>query len=61
MPMEMSEFARCVNELSSADTNVKRLATQRLYVLITGVAAIDEATAATAVKAMGAAIDAALP
>lgn len=60
MAMEMSEFARCVEELASADTDVKRLATQRLYVLMTGVAAPDEATAAAAVKAQGAAIDAAL-
>ena len=61
MAMEMSEFARCVNELSSADANVKRLATQRLYVLMTGVAAVDEATASAAVEAMGVAIAAALP
>lgn len=61
MAMEMCEFARCVEELSSGDAAVKRLATQRLYVLMTGIAAPDEATASAAVKAVGAAIDAALP
>jgi len=61
MAMDAAEFSRLVNvDLVSVDTNVKRLATQRLYVLMTGAAAADEATAAAAVKALGAAIDAAL-
>jgi len=61
MAMDGAEFSRLVNvELVSVNADVKRLATQRLYVLMTGEAAPDEATAAVAVKAMGAAIDAAL-
>lgn len=61
MPMEMFEFSRCVLELSSTDAHIRRLATQRLYVLMTGEPAVDESTASAAVKALGAAIDAALP
>lgn len=61
MAAEGAEFSRLVDyELVSLDANVKRLAIQRLYVLMTGAAAPDEATATAAVKAMGAAIDAAL-
>lgn len=60
MAIEYSEFTRLVTELASGDADVKKYATQRLYNIMTGIAAPDEATAAAAVKAMGAAIDAAL-
>lgn len=57
MPDQDFEFSRIVSfDMVSDDPDVKRLAIKRLYVLMTGEPATDDAIAEAKVKEMGAAI-----
>ena len=61
MADEMFEFSRIVrHDIVSTDADIKRLAIKRLYVLMTGEPALDDAVAQAKVTEMSAAIHAAL-